>query len=75
MLKLLTVREVADLLRVTDRRVRDLAREGRLPIVRLGRSLRVSEAALTAFVERGGAPLAGGWRRRAPAVPPDEVSF
>lgn len=40
-----------------------LAREGVIPSVRLGRTLRFDVDQLEAFVQAGGAGFAGGWRR------------
>jgi len=61
---LLTPGEAARFLAVRRNRIYELAREGRLPgAVHIGRQLRVSEAALRHFIERGGERLPGGWRR------------
>lgn len=49
--ELLTVAEVADLLRVSDMTVYRLIRTGELPAVRVGRNYRVRESALDAFLE------------------------
>lgn len=62
--KLLTIAEVAQLLRVGEARAYSLIRENRLPgVVRLGRQVRVNETTLLAFIEEGGAALPGGWRK------------
>lgn len=55
--EVLTVPEVAAILRVRTHRVYDLAKQGDLPAVKIGRQVRISRAALQAFIERGGAPL------------------
>lgn len=55
--------EVSRELRISVARVYDLTRRGVLPSVRIGRQVRIPEDGLRAWVERGGAPLAGGWRR------------
>ncbi len=63
---LLTVHEVAELLRVTPARAYAMAREGIFPlgvVVRLGRQVRFNEAALREWVAAGGQALPGGWRR------------
>ncbi len=62
--QLLTLAETATLLNVTYSRAAALAREHLLPVVRLGRSYRVDPQALQAFIDNGGKPLPGGWRRR-----------
>lgn len=61
--KLLRVDEVARLLDLRDHRVYDLAREGILPAVRLGRQLRFSPGKIQEFIENGGRSLPGGWRK------------
>lgn len=57
MLRLLTLRECAELLNVTYQRAAALARHGALPVVHLGRSVRVRADALDDFLQRGGATL------------------
>jgi excisionase family DNA binding protein len=63
--KLLTVPEVADYLQVTNARVYELLRQGALPVVRLGRQVRINPSVLQKLVEAGGITLPGGWKRRA----------
>ena len=63
--KLLTAAQAANILDVRVSRVYDLAKTGRLPVVRIGRQLRIDADGLAAFIARGGEPLAGGWRREA----------
>ena len=62
-MELLKVDEVARMLRVPSARVYDLARQRVIPSVRLGRQIRVDRSALRRWVESGGQPLRGGWRR------------
>ena len=62
---LLTLTEVASLLNVKYHRAATLAREGILPVIHLGRQVRVSPEALHLFISEGGKSLPGGWRRRA----------
>jgi excisionase family DNA binding protein len=62
-MKLLTIPETAQRLRVTPARVYELCRLSLLPHVRLGRAVRVDEQQLVDFISRGGAALPGGWRR------------
>ena len=66
---LLTMQEVARVLRVSEARAYELARDQLLPTVRLGRQLRVEEEALRQWIRAGGQALPGGWRR-APGVAP-----
>lgn len=61
--RLLTAREVADALNVSEARVYELAREGLLPTVRLGRQVRFHPKAVAEWIENGGQALPGGWRR------------
>jgi excisionase family DNA binding protein len=68
---LLTLQQTAKLLAVGYPRVAEMVRTGTLPrecVVYLGRQIRVNADALTAFIESGGKPLPGGWRRQAPEV-------
>lgn len=57
--RLLKMVEVAQILDVSEDRAYDLARRGLLPIVRLGRQVRVDEAKLTSWINAGGAGLPG----------------
>jgi excisionase family DNA binding protein len=54
--------EVADLLRVPPARAYELAREGVIPTVRIGRQVRVSAAALARWIEEGGQSLSDAER-------------
>src|SRR5262249_13325721 len=51
---LLTVPDVAELLRLSPRQVRRLIAEGRLPIVRLGRAIRIRPQDVEALVAGSG---------------------
>jgi len=61
-IKLLTVGEVAEALKMSESRIYDLVRQNILPSVKFGRQVRISMEALEAFIHAGGKPLAGGWR-------------
>ena len=61
---LLTLNEAAQILNVQYPRAAELARLGLIPVVRLGRQVRVSPDHLAEFISNGGRPLPGGWRRR-----------
>lgn len=52
MKELLTVAEVADMLRVSDMTVYRLIRSGELPAVRVGRNYRVGRSDLEAYLEQ-----------------------
>jgi putative molybdopterin biosynthesis protein len=55
--RLLTAEQVAVLLQVRTARVYELAREGLIPTVRLGRQVRVSSSALENWIADGGQSL------------------
>lgn len=59
---LLTAQDVSVILRVTPHRVYQMAREGLLPTIRVGRCLRIDKAKLQAWLDRGGlaCPAADG---------------
>ena len=58
---LLTIREVAPILRVSVPRCYELVRAGLLPSVRIGRQLRIDPLKLRQWIDGGGQALAGGW--------------
>jgi excisionase family DNA binding protein len=66
---LLTAQQVAVLLQVPKARVYELAREGLIPAVRLGRQLRVSAIALDDWIANGGQPLPERWRQDGQPTP------
>ncbi|RMH23666.1 MAG: DNA-binding protein [Planctomycetota bacterium] len=59
---LLTYRQAAKVLGVTERTVWTLVHDGALPAVRFGRSVRIDPADLRAFIERGKRGGIGGER-------------
>lgn len=59
---LLTYRQAARVLGVTERTVWSLVHDGALPVVRFGRSVRIDPADLRAFIERGKHSGIGGSR-------------
>ena len=64
LMRLMTIPEVADLLRVPPARAYELARHGAIPVVHIGRQVRVPEDALRRWLEGGGHPLGREGRRR-----------
>lgn len=62
---LLTMADVAQILNVSVARAYELGRTNVIPVVRVGRQVRVKEADLRAWIDAGGAALPGGWRREA----------
>ena len=63
MTKLLKVERVAEIFNLSEERIYALAREGILPVVKLGRQLRFSEDAIREFIQNGGKSWSGGWRK------------
>jgi excisionase family DNA binding protein len=63
-LRLLAMKEVARRLGVSLQRAYEMGRLGLLPVVRLGRQIRVEEGRLANWVETGGRGLPGGWKRQ-----------
>ena len=68
---LLTAGEVAERLRVALPTVYGLAQRGVLPVVHVGRALRFEDAAVQAFVARGGTRQGEGAADGAVATRPD----
>ena len=64
----MTLKETARILNVAEGRAAELARQGIIPVSRLGRHYRVDPDALKAFLDNGGKALPGGWRREAQGV-------
>lgn len=63
MSRLLTAKEVARLFNTSEARVQDLARQGLLPSISLGRQRRFDSAKLERWLDEGGQALPGGWRQ------------
>ncbi|MCM3724585.1 helix-turn-helix domain-containing protein [Neobacillus cucumis] len=59
---LITVPEAAPILGISVERTYTLAREGILPVVRLGRQIRLDPVQLDNWIARGGKALPGGWK-------------
>jgi len=57
---LMTAEEAAARLNVSLPRFYELARTGMVPVVRLGRQVRISAEALELWIARGGEPLGRG---------------
>ena len=62
-IQMLTMHEVADRLGVSLQRAYEMGRAGLLPIVRMGRQIRVEETRLMSWIESGGRALPGGWKK------------
>lgn len=56
-MRLLTAKQVAEILQVALPRVYELVREGNLPCVRMGRQIRFHESKLMEWIEQGGSIL------------------
>ena len=63
--RFLTLKDFADQYGITYQRAAELGRIGILPIVRLGRQVRIDPRQLDEFIRKGGVSLPGGWRRKA----------
>ena len=64
--RLLTIPQVAAILNVTTARVYEMTRSGLLPVVRLGRQVRVDQEQLRDWIDQGGRPLATTQEHHAP---------
>ncbi len=62
-MQLLCIPEVAKILSITPERAYELARLDILPVVRIGRQVRVDPNVLADWVKKGGKALSAGWRR------------
>jgi excisionase family DNA binding protein len=56
-MRLLTAKQVAEILQVALPRVYELVREGQLPCVRMGRQIRFHDSTLMQWIEQGGSAL------------------
>ncbi|WP_029423471.1 helix-turn-helix domain-containing protein [Alicyclobacillus macrosporangiidus] len=63
--RLLTAQEVSKILGFKEHAVYRMAREGILPVVHIGRSIRFDPEKLRAWIDGGGKALPGGWRKEA----------
>jgi len=61
-MELLTIREVAERLRVSEQRAYELARQEVIPVVRIGRQVRVDAARLVDWIAGGGSTPRGSTR-------------
>ena len=59
----LTAKRLADVFGISPARVYALAREGVIPCVRIGRTVRFDAQQIEEFVRSGGASFAYGWRK------------
>ncbi len=62
-IRLLTITEAAEALRVSRARAYELVRLNLVPSVRLGRQIRIDADRLREHLNGGGVPLLGGWRK------------
>lgn len=60
--QLMTISEAARVLSISESHCYSLAKAGVLPVVRVGRRVRVSRGALERFIADGGKDLPGGWK-------------
>ncbi len=57
--RFLTVNDVAEMLQLSSRTVRRMIADGRLPVIRVGRAVRVHPAALAALMDGSGQEKSG----------------
>jgi len=69
--EIMTVREVAEYLKVAESTVYRLARQGRVPSRKVGGAWRFSRRALDLWIDNQDALFVGGARRPPPAASPD----
>ncbi|EGD51730.1 DNA binding domain protein, excisionase family [Thermoanaerobacter ethanolicus JW 200] len=62
--KLLKLSDVAEILDIKIDRIYALARQGIIPVVRIGRQLRVDPEKLQEWIEQGGQGFEGGWKKK-----------
>lgn len=74
MKQLMTIAEAARVLAISESHAYSLAKEGLLPVVRVGRRVRVNPADLERFIAEGGRNLPGGWRREPDLDPAREAA-
>lgn len=60
-----TVEYAAKRLNISTQRAYQLARESVIPVVRLGRQIKIDPEELEKFIKDGGKSLPGGWKRDA----------
>ncbi len=63
--RLLTAKQVSELLLVAEQRVHDMGRKNLIPHLKLGRQVRFDPHQLEQWLASGGTPLPGGWRMKA----------
>jgi excisionase family DNA binding protein len=63
--KLLRLPEVARILDLREDQVYALARQNIIPVVRIGRQLRVDPDKLKEWIDNGGKAFDGGWKKEA----------
>ena len=61
--RLITAEEVSQWLGIRKQHAYELARDGVLPCVKLGRAIRFDPVELDEFLKNGGAAFAHGWRK------------
>ncbi len=73
---LLTIKEVAEILRIREHRAYELVRQEKIPVVRIGiRQLRIDEDVLRSWIRNGGnVNITSGHRADAPARPKDKAA-
>ena len=65
-MKILTIKETADILKINMHTAYRYAREGTIPTVRLGKSLRVDEEVLERWLTENSGKILGAWKGKKP---------
>ncbi len=65
-MKILTIKETADFLKINMHTAYRYAREGTIPSIRLGKSLRVDEEVLERWLIDNSGKTPGAWKRKKP---------
>jgi len=65
-MKLMTIKEVARLLKINEHTAYRYAKDGRIPATRVGRNWRVLEEVLETWLKERSGKTMGAWKRRKP---------
>lgn len=65
-MKLLTIKEVAKVLKINEHTAYRYAKDGKIPATRVGRSWRVLESVLEDWLKERSGKTTGAWKRKKP---------
>ena len=66
-MKILTIKEVANILKINSFTAYRFAKEGKIPAVRIGRTWRIDEEVLEKWLADNSFKTTGAWKRKKPA--------